>query len=119
MLLPSAANTAPASRAVAGSIPGSGLVKARITCPGRTISGLIRPRTPVVAMTISASATDYAGGSFGGRGGNGGYSGSSCGVYGDLFNPDYPGSGGGPDHGPVSGGGDILVLVEMHRTDAS
>ncbi len=53
-LLPSAAKEAPASMARSGAISGLGLESASTTDPLRTISGLIRPAQPVVAMTTCA-----------------------------------------------------------------
>ena len=60
MPLPSAANTAPRSSATSGSISASGFDSAKMICPGRTHSGLISPRTPVVATTMSARAMTSA-----------------------------------------------------------
>ena len=54
MPLPSAAKAAPCSCATSGSISGSGFDRARITWPFLTHCGLIRPLTPVVAITMSA-----------------------------------------------------------------
>jgi len=47
-------------KAASAECSGTGLVSARITCPGRTISGLIRPRNGSIFFTPRNGATDSA-----------------------------------------------------------
>lgn len=48
----------------------------------------------------------YAGGSYGGKGANG-----SCAVYGDIRDPQQPGTGGGSQSGTGTAGGAILIQL--------